>query len=83
MRRLLPLLSLLLLCTCVRAQVSVHLPKELSDKALDGRLLVMLSPLTEGEPRFQVTDDPNTAQVFGMDIETWRPDETIDLVRQD
>lgn len=79
MTKLLAPLLLTLLSTCVRAQISVTLPAELTEKALDGRLLVMLSPEGKVEPRFNITDGPGTGQVFGMDIETWRPNETIDL----
>jgi len=71
------LLFLSLLCTCVSAQITITLPEELADKPLDGRLLLMLSAATEGEPRFQITDGPNTGQVFGMDVENWKPGTTV------
>ncbi|MEY3542086.1 MAG: hypothetical protein RLZZ204_898, partial [Bacteroidota bacterium] len=38
----------------------VLLPTSLSDKPLDGRLLLMLSTSTTGEPRFQISDDEVT-----------------------
>jgi len=86
MSRLLPPLLVLFLCTCGPArsiaQINITLPAELTDKgkAIDGRLLVMLVPAgTGGEPRFNITDGPATGQVFGMDIDQWRPDETIKL----
>ncbi|WP_367392577.1 alpha/beta hydrolase-fold protein [Lewinella sp. LCG006] len=55
----------------------ITLPGELADQALDGRLLVMLSTAEEGEPRFQISDGPETQLAFGMDIEGWRPGSTI------
>ena len=66
----LPVLLLnLLLCTCVSAQMTVKLPAELADNPVDGRLLLMFSAATEGEPRFQITDGPATGQVYGVDVE--------------
>ena len=40
-------------------------------KPLDGRLLLLLSQNANEEPRFQIRDDYQTAQVFGMDVENW------------
>ncbi|MEM9928409.1 MAG: hypothetical protein AAF840_01195, partial [Bacteroidota bacterium] len=59
--------------------ISVRLPAGLANQPLDGRLLIMLSTAQEGEPRFQITDGPGTAQVFGMDVEGWRPGTTVQL----
>ncbi len=71
--RFLSLLFLLVLCTSVRAQIRVTLPAELADKPLDGRLLVMFSTNPNVEPRFNITDGPETGQVFGIDVENWEP----------
>lgn len=38
---------------------------------MDGRLLLLLSDNNKAEPRFQVSDGPNTQLVFGMDVENW------------
>lgn len=38
---------------------------------LDGRLLLMLSTNDSNEPRFQISDGPNTQLIFGLDIENW------------
>lgn len=77
--RYLSLLFLLLLCTSGRAQIQVTLPAELSDKPLDGRLLVMISPNAKVEPRFNISDGPSTGQVFGMDVENWEPGTSIQV----
>jgi hypothetical protein len=45
----------------------------LSDAPLDGRVLVVLSAKTEGEPRLQVTDDDDSAQIVGLDVEGLGP----------
>ena len=39
---------------------------------LDGRLLLYVSTDTTGNPRSQVNDGAGTAQVFGMDVTSWR-----------
>lgn len=53
--------------------VEVLLPNSMSDKPLDGRLLLLVSKSTFGEPRFQISDDEKTQQVFGIDVENWQP----------
>jgi hypothetical protein len=48
----------------------------LSKEAFDGRLLVMLAKDTAGgDPRSQVGDSPNSAQIFGVDVEGWKAGE--------
>jgi len=49
------------------------------DTAFDGRLLVMLSTDSTAEPRFQVSDGPNTQLVFGLDVEGWRSSEAWEV----
>lgn len=53
----------------------ISFPKEISEKAQDGRLLVMLSTDNSDEPRNQITDSLKTQQVFGTDVEAWKPGE--------
>jgi hypothetical protein len=53
-------------------QFSVTVPAGRSAAPLDGRLLVMISADTTGEPRLQVSDAATTAQVFGVDVDGWR-----------
>ena len=75
MKKQLAIVALLLLCTSVLfAQTfEVMLPASISNKPLDGRLLLLLSKSTVGEPRFQISDDEATQQVFGMDVDQWKP----------
>ena len=56
-----------------QARFTVSFPVARSATALDGRLLVYLSPDTTGDPRLQVSDNAATAQVFGVDVDGWRP----------
>ena len=52
---------------------SVTFPAERSASPIDGRLLVMISADTTGEPRLQVSDNVATAQVYGIDVDGWQP----------
>ncbi len=55
----------------------VSYPAARSAGPLDGRLLLLLSTDASAEPRFQVSDDASSQLVFGMDVEGWRPGQTI------
>ena len=52
---------------------AVSVSPDRSAQPVDGRVLVMLSAESEGEPRFQVSDGVATAQVFGVDVEGLAP----------
>ncbi len=80
---LLPLL--LIAATCSLAQVAtrshassalrfeVSFPEQQSAQPLDGRLYVMLSTDSKDEPRFQISDEPDTQQFFGVDVDGLAP----------
>ncbi|MFH1966165.1 MAG: hypothetical protein ABIJ42_11610 [Acidobacteriota bacterium] len=53
----------------------IFYPAELSDKPLDGRLLLMLSNKEGGEPRFQINVGADTQLIFGIDVDSWKPGE--------
>lgn len=55
---------------------SLTYPAGLSDKALDGRLLLLFSKNSSAEPRFQVAEEYTTAQVFGLNVEHWSAGQT-------
>ena len=40
---------------------------------IDGRLLVIVAKDEKPEPRFQVDDNDHTAQIFGIDVDGWKP----------
>lgn len=82
MRSLLTTLSLALLVLFVfstRAELKsdlrfeISLPTTASKEALDGRLLLLISTNNTREPRFQINEDLNTQQVFGVNVEGWKP----------
>lgn len=53
---------------------SVSFPAERSKTPLDGRLLLLISKNSEREPRFQISEDLSTQQVFGVDVDGLKPD---------
>lgn len=54
-------------------QFNVTFSSEICSDTLDGRLLLLISTDAEDEPRFQITDGPDTQLVFGVDVEHWAP----------
>lgn len=54
-------------------RVAVTYPERLNAGPLQGRLLLMLSTDAVREPRFEVSDEPQTQQIFGVDVRDWRP----------
>ncbi len=58
----------------VRFEVS--LPATASKEPLDGRLLLLISTNNEQEPRFQINEDLTTQQVFGVNVDGWKPGQT-------
>lgn len=48
---------------------SIDINTEFQESGFDGRLLLMLSKNDEKEPRFQITDGPNTQLIFGKNVE--------------
>ncbi len=49
----------------------VSISDSLATAPFDGRLLVLLSSNDREEPRFQISDGPNTQLVFGVNVEGW------------
>jgi hypothetical protein len=87
MRRLVALLLLLASGAAAHAQgapparpaaplrVAVTFPRARSAAPIDGRLLLLVSADSSAEPRFQISDGPETQLVFGVDVEGWRAGE--------
>ncbi len=71
---LLALISVATLSASALAQsFTVSLPKERSAKALDGRLLLLLSTDNSAEPRMQIDDTPRSQLIFGTNVEALAP----------
>ncbi|MEW5901680.1 MAG: hypothetical protein AB1715_09485, partial [Acidobacteriota bacterium] len=49
--------------------------EEKSKAPLDGRMLLLLSADGPAEPRFQISDGPNSQLVFGLDVDGLKPGE--------
>jgi hypothetical protein len=58
----------------------ISFPAASSAKPLDGRMLLLISNNNTREPRLQISEDPTTQQVFGIDVDGLKPDEpaTVD-----
>jgi hypothetical protein len=52
---------------------SISFPSASSRDALDGRVLLLISQDKSKEPRFQISEDLNTQQVFGVDVDGLKP----------
>lgn len=52
---------------------AVSFPSDRSNSPLDGRMLLLISKNNDREPRFQINEDLNTQQVFGIDVEGLKP----------
>ncbi|HEY2906312.1 MAG TPA: hypothetical protein VGJ29_10475 [Vicinamibacterales bacterium] len=54
-------------------RIALSFAPSVSDKPLDGRMLLFLSTSEKPEPRFQIGDNDATQQVFGVDVEGLAP----------
>lgn len=52
---------------------AISFPEASSKEPLDGRMLLLVSTDDAREPRFQISEDLNTQQVFGIDVEGLKP----------
>ncbi len=79
---LLVILGIFLLASCQspsNSNISVSIASELQEDVKDGRLLLIFSTNHDAEPRFGISDNVRTNQVFGMDFENYQSGESIDL----
>jgi len=60
-----------------KLQFGISISQELSKKPLDGRMLLMVSTDGSREPRFQVSDGPDTQLIFGIDVNRLQPGEDV------
>src|SRR5512132_1866144 len=52
---------------------SISFPESSSHTPFDGRVLLLVSTDNSKEPRFQINEDLNTQQVFGLDVDGLKP----------
>jgi len=70
------LLILTLSVAALAADFRITLPAGRTTEAVDGRLLLLLSNDPSKEPRFQISNAPDSQLVFGVDVEGWKGGET-------
>lgn len=63
------------LARSVPLRFSISFPESRSTMPLDGRVLLMISNDTSAEPRFQISDEPETQLLFGVDVDGLAPGE--------
>ncbi len=52
---------------------SISFPETSGREPIDGRMLLLVSTDESKEPRFQINEDLNTQQVFGVDVNGLKP----------
>src|SRR5262249_7273684 len=63
----------------VRLSFSISFPESVSQVPLDGRVLFLVSNNDAKEPRFQISEDLGTQQVFGIDVEGLKPGQAASI----
>jgi hypothetical protein len=56
-----------------KLRFAISFPESSSKEALDGRMLLLFSTDNSREPRFQINEDLNTQQVFGINVDQLKP----------
>ncbi len=56
-----------------KLEFDISFPASLSKDAIDGRVLLLLSNNDEKEPRYQISEDLSTQQVFGVGVDGLQP----------
>jgi len=75
------ILGLLVLASCSQqgsteqSDLTFHISfsDQIESEALDGRLLLLISGNNDREPRFQISDGPNTQLVYGINVDGLNP----------
>ena len=77
LKLILILVALFLFSTDAASQrFEISYPASSSKDPLDGRLLLLISTNDKQEPRFQISEDLTTQQVFGVDVDGWKAGQT-------
>ena len=58
-----------------KLRFGISFPEEQSKEALDGRVFLMISTDGSREPRFQISDSPDTQLIFGIDVDGLKPED--------
>jgi len=57
----------------------IRLSPAIRQAPVDGRLIVVVSKKMDGEPRFQVSWGLETQQIFGIDVDGWKPGDSVEM----
>ena len=70
---------IVLLCSIASAapQFQVSFTGGARSTSIDGRLILVVSKEMDGEPRHQVKYGLGTQQIFGLDVDGWKPGEAV------
>jgi hypothetical protein len=82
MLRVFALLLIAVVPASLRAQITVAFPPDVSPKALDGRILLLLSTDASQEPRMQIDDSPDSQLVFGTTVDGMVPNQRVPITGQ-
>lgn len=76
-----PLITMLVCAASVTAspRILIKLDPSTGSAPRDGRLILIVSKEMNGEPRSQVTWGLKTQQIFGKDVEGWKPGDTVEM----
>ncbi|HEV7398219.1 MAG TPA: hypothetical protein VGN86_17030, partial [Pyrinomonadaceae bacterium] len=58
-----------------KIQFEVSFPTTTNKDQVDGRLLLLIANNNDKEPRFQISEDLSTQQVFGVNVDSWKPEQ--------
>jgi len=80
MKKIICVLTIILYCQTTVShtaesgiKVTISFPKAHYQKPVDGRMLLLISNNNEQEPRFQISDGPDTQIAFGINVNNLEP----------
>lgn len=73
LRNLVSLLTVCVSLSAVAQSFRVSFPRKMSQKPLDGRVLLLLSTDDSAEPRMQIDDTPRSQMIFGVAVDGLAP----------
>src|ERR1700677_3608845 len=82
MLRMLTLAALIFTSAPLCAQITVSFPASVSSKALDGRVLLLLSTDPSAEPRMQINDTMQSQIVFGTTVDALAPGQPVAITAE-
>ncbi len=69
--------------TSVSPTFSISFKSDTNDKALDGRIILLISKHNDQEPRFQLSDGPKTCLAYGVNVNEIKSGEASNINTED